>query len=613
MTYDDVLASGVPLSVFAKVCKISESAVRNWSQRQIPKKYQRLVFGIIENARKAAARRFQKIEDKKAFDAVQSDVFSICVQDVDNFHKNSIKNINLTHDLGQNSTPYLANIRKTAASRVSRGLQPVGLFPENHPPLTDLQAVLSKDIDKNEQNYYGNLDALTFALNADADVKSPFLEYYFLSSVVRRIELKTKIDNFKKIRSQGGVAAPLKHSLGAFNCGRRVMSSELRQKIYGDDKPVGAVDIIRCNQSLSYHGLMVCKDIWGCPTCARKITERRKNGLSLLLNAHVEKYGTGSIVSCLFTFPHGLGDDLDDILTRMHKAWRFMTMGHGFRYLLISSVGVVRALESTYGKAGFHPHFHVLYFFDHDMTAPNAFSHGGDVRFLHDELFKLWGKALRRFDFAAPDLRAFGCDSIPTDSASLKAVADYFGKIEKDVKEQDINVFLQKHRDFRSAEGVTSSRWSTEHEMTKWHIKSGGKFAYSMFDFLRGFVICDLTADISGRETFRQLWLTYRFGFRGRRQLFVKHDDFKIAELELSDSEVSDMDAKDDKELLASIDFDDWVTVLRCNARAALLRVADKTNGAGVTDFIDTLRDLIPCLPVYQKVPFNQIKKPPIK
>jgi hypothetical protein len=611
IVYQDLLDSGLSLSSVFFACRafdqkrhvkkpiMSLESVYQWATQGIPRRF---VF-LITNIYVAHTKRKADKAATAAARAPQVDIFapeSLIAADksVSEQAFFSIENNDLHQDLSGLSAPTLANNRQTAVALEPRAFQKIEKLPKEHIDLRALKGVLEQHIDKMQvsdahydahyDTYARNVDAMSYAYAQDAQ-KNPYLEAYYLSGIVQRIERYTKVDTFKQMRIQGGVVKQPKHSLGAHNCGRRVMGEGLREKIFGDDAPKGAVDVISCDGKLSYKGVMICKDAWGCPCCARKITERRKRGLSLLLDAHVAKYGGNSIAATLFTIPHGLGDDLDDILTRMHKAWRYMTMDNGYKHLMATYGlrGSVRGLESTYGKHGFHPHFHVLYFFDRDIKKPVEGSIGGDIEHIKHSLFNIWSRVLRRFDFAAPSFQAFGCVAIGTDKRSLEDVAKYFGKGIDDINQSDIDIFLVKHKDtVREVDG-TKQRWGIESELTKWHIKSGGQWRYSMLDFLRGFAISDLQGNVENRDIFKNLWLTYRRGFKGRRQLYTHHKDFKIPELVLSDAEVADLETTEEKFVLCSIEFEDWTKILRCNARSTVLNLLYK--GKSLEDILSIL------------------------
>lgn len=67
-----------------------------------------------------------------------------------------------------------------------------------------------------------------------------------------------------------------------------------------------------------------------------------------------------------YTLPHKAGDQLKDVYDGLHRAWKTMWSGRwadGFR-TDCGMVGAVRAYETTYGDAGWHPHVHQVMFFE---------------------------------------------------------------------------------------------------------------------------------------------------------------------------------------------------------------------------------------------------------
>ncbi|MDD5754697.1 MAG: hypothetical protein PHN45_08110, partial [Methylococcales bacterium] len=333
--------------------------------------------------------------------------------------------------------------------------------------------------------------------------------------------------------------------------------------------------------------VMCCHNIWGCPICARKISERRKKGLSLLLTSHFDRFGAGSVASLLFTIPHEFGDDAKDTVDLLVKCRNDMTRMYGYKQLMktLNSCGFSRCLEVTYGtSAGFHPHFHLLNFFENSVVA--------DHEFLADTLFSLWSKALEKNGLKAPSREAFGCAIIPSSKKGIDAVAEYFSKVESDVNDADIATFLKKHKKtIREVAGKTG--WGIEHEMTKWHLKSGQgeglNFRYSMFDLLRGYYITSANGDDESRKKFRALWLSYREAFKGQPQLYTRHKHFKIKELEMSEKELAETKPEEQTKVIYSIPFEIWLMVVFMGARGILLENARTKGRDGVIDFLGNL------------------------
>ena len=119
-----------------------------------------------------------------------------------------------------------------------------------------------------------------------------------------------------------------------------------------------------------YNGLQVCAMPWTCPVCATKISERRRNEVAKAIK-QAEVLGLQVFLLTL-TVPHGLGDDVNEILDKMMSAWKRLWQGRQGMELrnALGLFGHIRALEVTHGENGFHPHFHALLFFHPQQTTP---------------------------------------------------------------------------------------------------------------------------------------------------------------------------------------------------------------------------------------------------
>lgn len=474
------------------------------------------------------------------------------------------------------------------------------------------EQTLKNDVEKNEDKYLSDIDSVVFSSSSKPSIT---LDSFILSKIVAQMEANT--DFFPK-----GTDKAL-----AGNCGKRVMPPKLREKILGQDvsfysvdssdiskipqiknlDDAGTVDIIDYKGSMSYSGVMCCHNVWGCPICARKVSELRKKGLSDLITAHFDRFGAGSITASLFTVPHGLGDDLVDIKARLLKAYRDMTKSGSYTAFMksLGYCGTSRALEVTFSLSnGFHPHIHVLHFFEKEFSLDNQM-------FLWETLFSMWTKFLLKNEFKTPSREAFGCQKIASDKKTIADVAEYFSKVESDVNDDDIHGYLKKHQDVRgvtNSQGRTITGWQTEHEMTKWHLKKakqdGENYRYSMFDFIRGYSIAKTNGDKETAARFRALWLAYRTAFKGARQLVTKHKHFKISELDLTDEQLGEQQPEDNQsKLVSQISFDDWRVVVFMNARGALLEKARSQGSEGVESLLSIIMkcyvDFFPDNPVH--------------
>ena len=460
------------------------------------------------------------------------------------------------------------------------------------PEIQGFQKSLTDHLAKNEDYFLQNVDALSLAYTSKKSIE---LDSYYLSSVVSKIE-----SNHPDFKAGNGVKA--------CNCGHRVMPAKLQNKIFKtlkNESKDATVDVIEYNNSYSYQGVMLCNNVWGCPVCSRKLSERRKEGLAKLLNTHHKEFGKDSITMSLFTVPHGLGDDLSDILKRISKSFRHMTQSNGYEALMkkFNSCGTVRNLEITYGtKNGFHPHIHNLNFFEQPVFS--------DLEEISETLFQLWSKSLEKYGFKEPNKQGFGCNLVSIsknsviDNSSVETIAKYLTKVE-DISEDDLKGFNKLHAQALKNKASGNS-WGVEHEMTKWHLKKGketnGEYSYTMFDFLRGYELASILGDDESRTGFYSLWLKYRIALKGKRQLFTKHKHFKIQELELSDDELGEAKPEDNvAKPVLSISFDIWQLIVLMKARGSVLRAIKIHGEAGFNRAIELLKIGYEALPEHQK------------
>lgn len=481
---------------------------------------------------------------------------------------------------------------------------------EASPATPSFEQSLKDDVLKNEDKYHTDIDSLAFVGTSKPSIT---LDSFILSKGVSQMEANTEF--FTKD----------KNKIVAGNCSRRVMPERLRENIYGtrssgsktaeiinqhDDFAIdyknSTVDIIDYKGSMSFSGVMCCHNVWGCPLCARKVSELRKKGLSDLITAHFKQFGANSITASLFTVPHGLGDDLVDIKARLLKSFRDMTQSGSYKAFMkqYAYCGISRALEVTYSLSnGFHPHIHVLHFFEKPLSLE-------EQNLLFETLFSMWTKSLLKNGFKAPSREAFGCKTIASDKKTIADVSAYFSKVESDVNDDDIMSYLKKHKDVRSvtnSQGRTITGWQTEHEMTKWHLKKakqdGENYRYSPFDFIRGYLIAKANGDQETAARFRALWLTYRKAFKGSSQLFTRHKHFKIKELDLSEAELGEQAPEDNQaKVIYQIPFEIWLMVVYMGARGSVLESARLGGAERVQKALKIIREGYDCLPVERQV-----------
>lgn len=269
-----------------------------------------------------------------------------------------------------------------------------------------------------------------------------------------------------------------------------------------------------------YSGLAVCGSVWICPVCAAKISERRKTELKIAFDEHMSQGGDISMLT--LTVSHGLGDSLQDILSRFGQATHKFMSGGSFKKIReeIDMIGRVRAMECTYGSNGFHPHLHIALFH----------KKGINYEEVKNKMYRLWLKACDKYNLITSYEHGMKLNG-------AEKASQYFTK---------------------------QAEWKMEHEMTKWHIKKGRKESIMPFDFLRLYIS---TED----KKYLRLFKEYAVAYKGKRQLQWSaglKEKYNIKEK--SDEELA-KEKKEEADLLGTIDFEEWKVILQHDLRVKLL------------------------------------------
>lgn len=191
-----------------------------------------------------------------------------------------------------------------------------------------------------------------------------------------------------------------------------------RQKIGGRVAP----EIWATPTRASFHKIGVCGSVWTCAICSRRINQARQRHVAAAYNLFVTSkpmlpsgVRAGDALLVTLTIRHGAGDDLQQLLSRLKTANRkhfqksypykklvgYTCVQQGERVRVPSPldyVGRISATEMTYGRNGWHPHLHELWFFDRRLTAD-------EIQDLRAELAAEWRSACLAVGLPAPNLK----------------------------------------------------------------------------------------------------------------------------------------------------------------------------------------------------------------
>lgn len=288
-----------------------------------------------------------------------------------------------------------------------------------------------------------------------------------------------------------------------------------------------------------YQGLQVCARVWHCPVCAAKISERRRLELKEALLAARSQGMRLHFVT--LTVPHGVGDDVKELLGRLSDALKRLSQG---KYSIKRSIeqnlpgetlhGYIRALEVTHGNEnGFHPHFHLILFTSQGISSP----------FLQDAYRAAWQRACRL--------------------AGLPIPSDTHGVTVQDGSE--------------AAQYV--SKWGLEDEMTKAHMKQTRRKGATPWGLLRA--VLDEDDPDYPPERAAALFRVYAEAFTGRRQLYWSNGLRKLLQVsqELTDEELANKAEDEQAVSLATLTSVQWKAIRRFRQEAHILTVAESNPG----------------------------------
>lgn len=301
--------------------------------------------------------------------------------------------------------------------------------------------------------------------------------------------------------------------------------------------------------------LVHCSSLWVCPVCAPYIAAGRGDEIRESLRLSKERgYGVEWVT---LTVRHSREDDLGHLLDLLQQAWHMLMACRAMRKFKEKAgwLAYVRRTEVTYSvSSGFHPHFHVLCYFDHALSDEEHAEFSSLVA-------SMWQRFLLKYEDAGADrtLNAHGykVDRVDLSDDGQVKLAGYVAKI--------------------------SSVGGLALEMSNGQGKSGRGDSYGMFEILR---LIDLNRPDWKRSWQCRVWLEYYYATKGRKVFHYSADYTRDGEIvhagfrtlfELKDREDEEV-AEDQAEEYRT--QSEAVGVMAVDAWAHVLKLAPSAQGA---------------------------------
>jgi len=354
------------------------------------------------------------------------------------------------------------------------------------------------------------------------------------------------------------------------------------ERVAGCGRNLGAGSVLIARDAGSgrakFRGLETCGSVWLCPVCASKITDRRRAELNEALSAW--RAAGGAVYLLTFTIPHHAGLAVADALAAVQRAQRRVKARRDWKRAADACgvVGMIRALEVTFGANGAHPHVHALAFARPGLLPDDwkALRDAGDyARSLgaFAPFADLWAGAVSAEGFGAVNNHGF-------DAAGGDYAADYVAKFGTE------------------PQGDSGGRWGPASELTKGHTKGGRRFSgVTPFGLLEMIARGEVLAHVD-RETgaVREIDPAAVFGeyaraFKGRRQLYWTPG--LAARLGLDEGAADEAIAADEAPgdtVVCQLDAPEWAVVVAHEARGDVLAAAERGGAGAVAALVSDLR-----------------------
>jgi hypothetical protein len=320
------------------------------------------------------------------------------------------------------------------------------------------------------------------------------------------------------------------------------------------------------NHSKSFFtGVATCANSRTCPVCSAVINERKSNEMR---DAMAKREQLGLHFSLItLTAPHSAGDSIYNLVPMMNDAHSRFWRGNPAKRFKdkYGILGHIRSFEITYGKNGWHPHFHLIVVSKRPLptTQKKGFKPTIQQTDEYNWILNRWQNSAMRSGLSSPN--EYGLDIQDGSKAG-----EYITKFGSDGE------LLKTH----SGNYVT---WDMADELSKANSKKGKGDSLSPFELLEQYKLT--TGD--EKHKYKQLYLDYSRAMTGVTLLKWSRglrDVFDLGQ-ELTDEEIIN-ETQDQSDLVAHVTPFEWKVILKKRLRTTLIELADNGGAVAVARFL---------------------------
>lgn len=286
-----------------------------------------------------------------------------------------------------------------------------------------------------------------------------------------------------------------------------------------------------------YAGLQSC-DRPSCIHCAEARAMEDKKYLEAIRACHLR--AGGSIIMMTLTNSHyaelALSTQINGQKVAVNKLNQWLSKTHFFDEFG-GKAGAVRAWEKTYGKNGWHPHFHFLYYLNDDLIERDddgaALAEQPTLRVIRNSISEQWIKICKKAGLPAPDYE------IGVDIRDGTHASSYVGKYGDEII-------------------TMNGGWGSDEEMSKAHLKVAKKAPESLADALKGdkgltpWQLLELAHN--GDKKAGDLYIEYAYAIFGTAQLYWYPNTKNLYDLD------AEIEARNQEQLaLTALKFEDGI------------------------------------------------------